>query len=117
MNWIALTSTDQIDQIKFSSSSQPILIFKHSTRCSISAMAENRLERAWVDEEIPSMETYHLDLIQHRNVSDYIASTFSIPHESPQVLIISDGQCIYHNSHMGIAYHEVKRIFDSLTIA
>jgi len=117
MNWNQLTAKDQIDQIKANSSNQPTLIFKHSTRCSISAMAENRLERAWNAEEIPTMTTYHLDLIQHRDVSDYIATTFNVAHESPQVLIIADGECIYHNSHMGIAYHEIKRIFDSLVTA
>jgi len=117
MNWNRLTSKDQIDQIKSSSIDKPALIFKHSTRCSISAMAENRLERAWNPEEIPTMDINHLDLIQHRDISDYIATTFDVPHESPQVLIISDGKCIYHNSHMGIAYHEIKRVFDSLVTA
>lgn len=115
MNWNHLTATDQIDQIKQESANKPILLFKHSTRCSISGMAENRLERAWDEEEIPTMDIYHLDLIRHRDISDYIASTFNVPHESPQVLIISDGHCIYHNSHMGIAYHEIKRVFESLT--
>lgn len=114
MNWNQLTSKDQIDQIKTSSNNQPALIFKHSTRCSISSMAENRLERSWNKEEIPSMDLYHLDLIQHREISDYIATTFGVAHESPQVLIISDGECIYHNSHMGISYHEIKRVFDNL---
>lgn len=117
MNWNHLTAKDQIDQIKISSANHPILIFKHSTRCSISAMAENRLERAWVAEEIPSMQLFHLDLIQFREISDHIVHSFNVAHESPQVLIISDGACIYHNSHMGISYHEVKRVFESLTAA
>ncbi|MEO9968125.1 MAG: bacillithiol system redox-active protein YtxJ [Reichenbachiella sp.] len=117
MNWNHLTSKDQIDQIKTGSANKPALIFKHSTRCSISAMAENRLERSWVEQEISSMDVYHLDLIRHRGLSDHIAQVFNIPHESPQVLIIFDGACIYHNSHMGIAYHEIKRVFESLTAA
>ena len=117
MNWNHLTAKGQIDQIKEASDSNPVLIFKHSTRCSISGMAENRLERSWNDKEIPTMEIYHLDLIQHRDISNYIAETLDVPHESPQVLIISGGECIYHNSHMGIAYHEIKRVFDSLTVA
>ncbi|MEP4092081.1 bacillithiol system redox-active protein YtxJ [Reichenbachiella sp.] len=115
MNWNHLTAKDQIDQIKISSSNKPVLIFKHSTRCSISAMAENRLERSWVKEEIPSMDLFYLDLIQFREISNYIAQVFEVPHESPQILIISDGKCIYDNSHMGISYHEIKRVFESLT--
>lgn len=115
MNWNQLTSTSQIDQIKKSSFDNPVLIFKHSTRCSISAMAENRLERSWVSSEIPTMELFHLDLIQYRDVSNYIADAFDVPHESPQVLIVFEGNCIYHNSHMGVSYHEIKRVFDGLT--
>ena len=116
MNWKQLDTPQQIEEIKAASQNHPILIFKHSTRCSISSMAENRLNRAWNDSEIPTMELYHLDLIQYRGLSNQLAESFGVAHESPQILIIADGKCIYHNSHMGIAYHEVKRIYDGLPV-
>lgn len=117
MNWKQLITPQQIEDIKLASQDRPILVFKHSTRCSISSMAENRLNRSWNDSEVANMECYHLDLIQHRDLSNLIALAFDVAHESPQILIISDGQCIYHNSHMGIAYHEIKRVYDGLPVA
>ncbi|MFY0627950.1 MAG: bacillithiol system redox-active protein YtxJ [Reichenbachiella sp.] len=112
MNWKELESNTQLQDIKKESAQQPVLIFKHSTRCSVSSMALNRLERSWNPEELEGLKIYYLDLIQHRDISNQIAHDFDVPHESPQVLIISDEKCVYHNSHMGISYHEVKRIFE-----
>lgn len=109
MNWNTLDNTDTIEEIKESSALQPILIFKHSTRCSISSMALNRLERDWKSEDMKRMKAFFLDLIKNREVSNAVATAFSIPHQSPQVLIIKDGKCIYDNSHMGISYREISQ--------
>ena len=117
MNWNKLNQIDQIDQIKASSKEQPVLIFKHSTRCSVSSMAENRLERAWNADEVPSISLFHLDLIQHRDISQALATTFDVAHESPQVLIIFNGTCVYHDSHMGISYQEIKKTVEGLSVA
>jgi len=110
MNWKNLDHSDTIEEIKEISGLHPVLIFKHSTRCSISSMALNRLERDWHEEDMENMSAFFLDLVRHRNVSNAVAETFSVQHQSPQVLIIKDGQCIYDNSHMGISYTEIKRL-------
>ena len=94
MDWVHLSSESQLEDIK-EKSFQPhisaILVFKHSTRCSISSMAISRLERAW---KLPSdsFPVYHLDLLNHRSVSDKIAEKYKIQHQSPQVLIIKNGR-------------------------
>ena len=107
MNWISLNSEEELETIKDLSGSQTILIFKHSTRCTISSTALNRLERAWKDEEMKDIKPYHLDLINKRSVSNKIEEVFNIPHESPQVLLIKNGACIYNASHLGISYKEI----------
>lgn len=94
--------------IKQESEKKPVLIFKHSTRCSISSMAIDRLARYWKKEEINSHDPYYLDLIAFRDISNQIEAMFKVPHQSPQVLIIKDGICVYDNSHMGIDYNEIK---------
>ena len=99
MNWIDLTTEQQLEQIKEQSKESPIVIFKHSTRCSISAMAKNRLEREKPTENLPF---YYLDLIRYRNISNKIAEDFQVHHESPQILIIKNGACTYDESHNGI---------------
>ncbi|WP_205503530.1 bacillithiol system redox-active protein YtxJ [Rufibacter psychrotolerans] len=110
MQWHSLTSTEQIDQIKEESKEQPIVIFKHSTTCSISATAKSRLERQWDDAGLGRVKPYYLDLLSYRPVSNEIAQSFNVRHESPQLLLIKDGQCQYHGSHLGINLQEVKKL-------
>ncbi len=104
MNWIALTDEQQIEQIKEQSKQQPIVIFKHSTRCSISSMAKNRLER-----EVPAnnVSFYYLDLLRYRPISNKIAEDFHVHHQSPQVLLIKNGECTYEENHNGINMQEI----------
>ena len=84
--WKELTMQEQLDEIDSRSNSRPVVIFKHSTRCSISAMTLSRFERAYTDDL--SFEPYFLDLIAYRDVSDAIAERYGIRHESPQALLI-----------------------------
>ena len=105
MNWIYLQDEKQLDEIVANSNIIPQVIFKHSTRCATSSMAKNRLER---NEAPAGVNFYFLDLIKHRNLSNKIASEFGIRHESPQVLVINNGKCIYNESHSGIMFDEIE---------
>ncbi|MFN8436701.1 MAG: bacillithiol system redox-active protein YtxJ [Cytophagales bacterium] len=107
MNWNQLTSTDQLAQIQESSVEKPVLIFKHSTRCSISSSALNRVERNWDDKFLNQITPYYLDLISYREVSNAIADIFGVQHQSPQVLLIYKGKSIYDTSHMDINLPEI----------
>ena len=105
MNWIPLLSEQQLDEIKEKSATRPQLIFKHSSRCSISSMARHRLDKNKFPEGI---DFYFLDIINHRNISNKIATDFQVYHESPQVLLINKGTCIYDESHSGIHMDEIR---------
>ncbi len=107
MNWIPLKSEEQIEEIKLNSGKNPQIIFKHSTRCSISSMAKNRLDK---NHSPTGMDFYYLDVINNRNISNKIAEEFSVHHQSPQVLIIKDGKCVYDESHSGIHLDEIKSV-------
>jgi bacillithiol system protein YtxJ len=104
MDWISLTSSAQLADIIEKSKHQPQLIFKHSTRCSISSMAKNRLERTTPPENI---DFYYLDLISYRELSTKIAEDFDVFHESPQVILIKNGECSYDESHSGINMDDI----------
>ena len=104
MNWIELTNESQLDTLKDNSKNKAQVIFKHSTRCSISSVAKSRLERAEAPQEV---DFYYLDLIQHKNISAKIAEVFDVYHESPQVLLIKDGSCVYDESHSGITMNDI----------
>jgi bacillithiol system protein YtxJ len=107
MHWNKLTSIDQLGDLKLESKEKYVMIFKHSTRCSISAMVLNRLERNWNDEETKQIVPYYLDLIEHRDISNAIEDIFNEQHESPQVLLIKDGASILNKTHMAIDYNTI----------
>ncbi|WP_276089741.1 bacillithiol system redox-active protein YtxJ [Pedobacter sp. JY14-1] len=104
MQWKNITDPEQVSQIKNRQGYS--LIFKHSTRCSVSAMAKRRFELDW--DSIPSdTPLYFLDLITYRNISNQIAETFQVHHESPQILLIKDGECVLDASHSDISAEEI----------
>ena len=104
MNWIALNDIKQIEEIAQRSFEKSQVIFKHSTRCSISSMILGRIDR---DDILPNVDFYYLDLLRYKDVSNSIEAFFNIAHESPQILLIQDGKCTYHESHYGITMDEI----------
>ena len=104
MNWIPIIALEQLEEIRMRSVQTPQLIFKHSTRCVISVMIKSRLERS----EIPSgVDFYYLDLLQYRPISNLIADSFSVHHQSPQILLIQNGECVYEESQNAITMDEI----------
>lgn len=108
MNWIKLNSIEQLEEIDRLSQTQPVLIFKHSSRCSISSTALNRFEKQYQPEDETLMPAYYLDLLTYRPISNEIANRYTIEHQSPQALLIKDGKCIHESTHFEIDYSEIK---------
>ncbi|WP_373056771.1 bacillithiol system redox-active protein YtxJ [Zunongwangia sp. H14] len=99
--WNELTSLSQLDEIEAESEKQPVAILKHSTRCGISRMVLKQFENDY-KEEYRNVKLYFLDLLNHRDVSNEITSRFKVQHESPQLLILSNGEVVHHSSHQDI---------------
>ena len=70
MNWNQLNSLEQWNAML--ESEEKFIVFKHSTRCSISRTALSRFERDWVSSS--AVKPYYLDLLEHRNISNAIAA-------------------------------------------
>ena len=96
--WNVLEKPDQLSRLKESSFQRPVILIKHGVRGGVSAMAKHHLETNWplLSGEL---EFYFLDLIRYRSISDQIAEEFNVRHQSPQVIVLRDGQVIYHTSH------------------
>lgn len=109
MSWIDLISPEQLQDIRSESQETPVMIFKHSTTCSVSAMAMHRLQRT----SAPRIKTYYLDLKAYRNISNLIESTFEVEHESPQILIIKKGEAVYHRSHGDISASDISDFLEA----
>ncbi len=103
--WIDLSSIEQFKELLEKSSTQTVVIFKHSTRCSISSMAQRRLLE--LNTQALSGIFCYLDLIAHRDVSNFISESLQETHESPQILIVKNGVCTYDASHMEITAKEI----------
>ena len=104
MQWIHLTNEEQIRQLINNSQDKPQVIFKHSTRCSISSVALQRLQKS---KQPADVDFHFLDLIAYRHLSNKVAEVFHVHHESPQVLVIRNGECVYDESHLSISMDEI----------
>lgn len=104
MIWHPLTQIEQLQEIIDRSAHTPQVIYKHSTRCSISLVVKNRLEKEAAPEAV---DFYYLDLLAYRPISNAIAEQFKVYHESPQVLLIKKGECVYDDSHMAINMDDI----------
>ena len=106
INWVLLTHLSQLEELKVVSETKPVLIFKHSTRCSISRMALKQFENEFDLQE--KIIPYFLDLITYREISNAIASEFAVVHQSPQLLLIQNGKSVYDVSHDAIDAQALK---------
>ncbi|MCD8539842.1 MAG: bacillithiol system redox-active protein YtxJ [Leadbetterella sp.] len=108
MIWQKLTDIAQLDTLTEESRNVAVGIFKHSTRCSISATALDRLERNWPKAAgTEAVKMYYLDLIAHRDISNAVAERYGVQHESPQFILLKDGEAVYHESHYDIHLGEI----------
>jgi len=104
-NWSLLSDADTLQDLIKLSFSKKVLIFKHSTRCSISTMSKNRLENIGEDSKIKNC--FLLDVLKYREISTKIETDFKVIHESPQILVIQNAKCVYHASHNEISWDSI----------
>jgi len=89
MAWKKVISSEQLTEVIAESEQHPVVIFKHSPRCSISALALSRFENTF-----QSQEYYLIDVVSQRELSQNIAAILGVMHESPQLLLLSKKHCI-----------------------
>ena len=106
MDWNLLTDLGQLNEIMSLSNENPVAIFKHSTRCSVSRMALKQFENEFDSSD--KVTPYFLDLIAYRDVSNEIANRFGVQHQSPQLILIKEGKAIYNASHSDIDANVLK---------
>ena len=107
--WININSVKQLKEILTSIDEKPVLLFKHSTRCSISSMALNGFERNWSSDV--DCDLYFIDLLKHRDVSTEVAELTGIVHQSPQAIVIKGKEIVYDATHTAI---DARRIENTL---
>jgi len=106
IKWIPLEHIGQLDEMVAFSNEKTAVIFKHSTRCITSRFALKQFESDFDLED--KVDAYFLDLLEHRDISNEIASRFGVYHQSPQLILIKEGKAIYEASHSDIDAGELK---------
>lgn len=95
-----MASLEDWKQALLDSNNQPIFVFKHSTRCSVSMMALRLTQNRW---DLPAAaKPYLLDLLAHRDVSNAISSDINLEHQSPQLILIRNEQVVHFANHGSI---------------
>ena len=109
MKWKHLTSIDDLDTAIVSSENRTVVLFKHSTRCSISRMALKMFESDW-DESLAEVDAHFLDLLEHRDISASITEKLGVSHQSPQMIVLQAGRSVHHENHSSIDAADVKKL-------
>jgi len=103
-----LDKIEQFDEIDGISQTKPVVLFKHSTRCSISRMALKQFDAEFNYPE-EKIDWYLLDLLNHRDLSNEIASRYNVMHQSPQIVVIRNGKAVFNESHDSISAEDLKQ--------
>jgi bacillithiol system protein YtxJ len=88
------------------------IIYKHSTRCAVSAAAMREIQ-AFASES-PEAPLYAIDVHAGADASNELEDRTDVPHESPQLIITSDGAVAWHASHWDIRKAAVERHYREL---
>ena len=100
-NFIDLESLEALDSLVERSHDEPVVFFKHSTTCGISAGVFREVSEVACDVNLIVVQT-------HRHISNRIAELTGIRHESPQAIILWAGKAVYHASHYDITSADIQ---------
>lgn len=106
-DWKSLESMDALAEIVADRSDAIFVLFKHSTRCGVSGTILHRLIREWPF-QAGEVNFYYLDLIRYRDISNAIAQQLQVQHESPQIIVLKNGQVVFDASHYQIDAEVLK---------
>ena len=107
--WTEVSSLEQLHSVLESANEKPVLLFKHSSRCSISSMALHSFESRWTSEN-NLCQLCFIDLIRFRDVSNEVAQLTRVHHQSPQAILVKGTEVLYHDSHSGIDAREIEKV-------
>ena len=112
-----LRDVEEFERLLSESHTRPLLLFKHSFTCGISAEALDELiEHLNADIVAAGVPDPHYAIVTvqtHRDVSNAVSSKLGIRHETPQALLIRDGRVIWSASHFRVTAEAMKQALTS----
>jgi bacillithiol system protein YtxJ len=77
------------------SKQKPVIVFKHSIACPVSARAYREMEKVQTEVNILVVQSA-------REVSRELANLTGVRHETPQVIVLRDGKAVWNASHFDV---------------
>ncbi len=100
-SWNKITTEQEVKDIVEKSKHKTQIIFKDSVTCGISAYAKSRIVDGY-DEIDGKADFNYLDLLAYRPVSNFIAEHLGVYHQSPQIIILKNGEVVHTVTHHAI---------------
>jgi len=113
VNFISLSTNEEWERLLADSFDAPVVIMKHSSTCGTSSYAYELIKRGFEDGTL-TLPVYVLVVQVSRDLSNRIASAMNVRHESPQILVVSKGECVYHSSHFSIGPQPIMKAANDL---
>lgn len=111
--WIIPESATELDNF-LKPNSGLVLIYKHSFSCGASIFAKSRLEDS-IDEINKYADCIFIDVKLNRELSNKIAEKTGVRHESPQLLLLNNGEVIWHGSHGSVQLDPIIISIEEIT--
>ena len=101
-HFVRVSDIKALEELTARSKEAPVVIFKHSSTCAISATAYGEMARVTGDVALVEVQSA-------RTLSREIEARTGIEHESPQVIILRNGKAVWHASHWKIKADAVEQ--------
>lgn len=111
---LRIDSLQALEDFIEKSHQNPVVIFKHSTRCPISLGADDEIQMLIEEYQDMSISFGKILVVEHRDVSRYCAERLNVKHESPQVILLQNNNVRFSASHHQIRYDQLEPLFAKL---
>lgn len=109
-----VVSTEQAETLITGSADRPLFIFKHSTRCPVSARAADEVDAFARTHAAADATLARVLVVEQRPVSLWIAERLQTPHASPQAMLVSGGKVVWSATHFGVTADAMAAALRSL---
>lgn len=107
-----LKTVEELDAFLSETAEKPALLFKHSTRCGISAAASGRLSKYLDSAPDTDPEMVMVKVVESRPVSNAVAEKLGVHHQSPQLILVQNGKAVWSTSHGGISGDAIAKALE-----
>ncbi|MGE5673360.1 MAG: bacillithiol system redox-active protein YtxJ [Mycobacterium leprae] len=105
-----LSNIEDVEAVVAQSHQKPVMIFKHSTDCQISASANRAWEEFLASPEAERVTPVFVRVIEDSQASQALSDRIKVKHQSPQAILVQNGKVLWHDAHWGITPVVLKAV-------